>query len=314
MRIVLAILVLACAGRAGDSLVTPVGTSLEAVSVYVDLSGVRTDSAKAVAESYARYIVEQRAAVLRFGALFREAHVAVLRRYYAEAVVEKQRRAYAASKAPAMSCRIVSLKGGEAVLLREWAGQKRRVKLTLEDRDGRWRVKKILHFLGDRYFDGGLGVPPARKKIEVPKPALMRRNSPEATIRSLRDDMQRLRALRQRSEQRLNAAFLKLLNEFLGAEVVLSERKRMVGKKAPLPHTFHVSLPSPPVDGVVRMGVIATEPVPGVKGQRTAIGHAGFDLKRNDAGSWRITAELTRRKPDEPLKALESFFGLFFLR
>ena len=83
MRIVLATLVLACAGRAGDPLVTPVGTSLEAVSVHVDLSGVRTDSAKAAAESYARYIVEQRAAVLRFGALFREAHVAVLRRYYA---------------------------------------------------------------------------------------------------------------------------------------------------------------------------------------------------------------------------------------
>ncbi len=313
MRIVLATLVLACAGRAGDPLVTPVGTSLEAVSVHVDLSGVRTDSAKAVAESYARYIVEQRAAVLRFGALFREAHVAVLRRYYAEAVVEKQRKVYAARKAPAMSCRIVSVKGGEAVLLREWAGQKRRVKLTLEEKDGRWRVKKILHFQGDRYFDGGLGVPPAKKKIDVPKPALMRRNSPEATIRSLRDDMLRLRALQQRGDQRLNAAFEKLLREFLGADVVEGEQ-RWLNKTEPLPHTFHVSLPSPPVEGVVRMGVVATEPVPGVKGQRTAIGHAGFDLKRTDAGSWRITAELTRKKPDEPLKALESFFGLFFLR
>ena len=142
----------------------------------------------------------------------------------------------------------------------------------------------------------------------------MRRNSPKTTIQSLRGDMLRLRFLQQRGEQRLQQAVASVLTRLLGADVVAREQERSAKQTARLPRTFHVSDPSPAVDGVVRMGVVATEPVPGVKAQTTAVGHAGFDLVKTREGPWRITAELTRAQPDEPLQKLDGFFGLFFLR
>jgi len=252
---------------------------------------------------------------VRFGALFRKAHINILRRYYAAVLVQKQVDAYARRKAPTMRCRVVSVTGNEAVLLREWPGAKRRMRLVLAEQDGKWRVATVLHEQGSEFVEAGLGVPPRPRKIDVPRPPRMRRNSPKTTIQSLRDDMLRLRFLQRRGEQRLQRAIVSVLMRFLGADVVAREQGRIVRKTARLPRTFHVSDPSPAVDGVVRMGVVATEPVPGVKGQRTAVGHAGFDLVKTREGlSWRITAELTRAQPDEPLHKLDGFFGLFFLR
>ena len=314
MRTAACALILACVAHADEPFLTTVGTSLEAVSVRADTASLRTDSVRAVAESYARYTVEQRAAYVRFGALFRKAHVNILRRYYAAALVQKQADAYAKGKVPAMRCRVVSVTGNEAVLLREWPGAKRRMRLVLAEQDGQWRVATVLHEQGTELVDAGLGVPPRPQKIDVPRPPRMRRNSPKATIQSLRDDMLRLRFLQQRGEQRLKQAIVKVLVRFLGADVVAREQQRVAKKSGRLPRTFHVSDPSPAVDGVVRMGVVATEPVPGVKAQRTAVGHAGFDLVKTPEGSWRITAELTRAQPKGPLQKLDGYFGLFFLR
>ena len=307
-------LILGCVAYAEEPCLTTVGTSLEAVSVRADPDSLRTDSARAVAESYARYIAEQRAAHVRFAGLFRKAHVGILRRYYVAVLVQKQADAYAKSKAPAMQCRVVSVTGNEAVLLRAWSGGKRRMRLVLAEQDGKWRVATVLHEQDGAFVEAGLGVPPRPRKIGVPRPPRMRRNSPKTTIQSLRGDMLRLRFLQQRGEQRLQQAVASVLTRLLGAGVVAREQERSAKQTARLPRTFHVSDPSPAVDGVVRMGVVATEPVPGVKAQTTAVGHAGFDLVKTREGPWRITAELTRAQPDEPLQKLDGFFGLFFLR
>ena len=316
MKFIFPLLLLAGVVSAGETLFTTVGDSLEAIVVRADPASLKAGTPEELAASYARYIVGQREAIETFGRLFRKAHMGILEHYYAPDVVEKQRAEYAKKPKP-VTCAVERVKKAEgkswAWVLRKFEGKGLRMKLAMEQRNGRWWITRISHQQkNNKYIDAGLGVPPKNRVVHVPKPGAIKRTSPEATMQSLRTAMLRLRSLKQRGDNRLAHASVQVLTVLLGKESVAREQARE--RKDPLPKKFTVSLPSDPIDGVVRMGVVATEPVPGVKGQTTAIGHAGFDLKKDDAGDWRVTGELTRDEPDAPLQPLTSYFGLFFLR
>ena len=314
MRVAAALLLLAGLAPAQEPLIKTFGKSMEDFFVRAAPEGLERDTPEALAESYARYLVAQRNSITALGSRFRAAHVLVLGRYFTKDAVQRQQASYAAIPVPTLKCRVAGVKDGQATLLREWTGVRgnpvQTMRLVLQQGDGGWHIVRILHVDSEgKAVDAGLGVPPAAAEEKVPREAGIDRSSAQATVRSLGSDMLRLGALRKRAQARLDAAYVALLNELLGAEAVKKARTKAKSRE---PLGFELSMPGDPIHGVVRLGVVATEAVPGEKDQRSAVGQAAFDL-RKDGDSWRILAEWIRRDPKKPLVKRESHFGLFFL-
>jgi len=324
------ILLLAAVAYAQDdgALLRATGEALEEFDVAFDAGRVDRTGAKALAESFARLQEDQHRVNARYIRLFRQAHLDVLRRFYAPGLVDKQEASYRAT-APRdddVRCAVTSVgsdREGLAQAAMEVTSrsretgrpQTRRVLLQMArslDR-GTWRLLSIHDETPDKEWrERPLGVPPEMEPRNL-RPLLPTRASPEKSVAELRDAMERLAAAGHNGRLALQRHFFDILTAFYGADFAAKARQ----SRPALPVIPATSLEiAPPVQrpgDVRRIRVTVTEAVPGAAdGRRSPIAEAAFDLKKGEDG-WRVVGELARRHPDQPLQPTPENFALLFL-
>ncbi|MHC4958349.1 MAG: hypothetical protein ACYTGN_08220 [Planctomycetota bacterium] len=318
MKPALILLALAGAAAAEGSMVRTFGKSLDAFAANLDSTQIRLESPKAVAETYARFVLARNDSALTVVGLVRQAHMKVLDRYFHPDLVAAQKRHYRTMGAPTLECKVLSVDGATAVVQRLWTdssgvnGQQKQ-KLTMKQVGRDWRIVKIVVEDKDgKYVDRGLGVPiPPVRKVSVPRPQTPGRMEPRTTVRSMMNEMVRISALNRRCVNRLLHLHTLIASDLMGAAEVKAEQAELDREK-PAPE-FELSGKEAEVEGVIRVFVVATEAVPGEE-ERSAIGTRGFALTRaTNTGEWWIVGELSRPSPDKPPVLIKEGFGMFFL-
>lgn len=326
MRAAAALVVLAAAASAKPVL-WATGETLQAFDVQVDLAAIEHSSPRALAESFAELHVGQHRVARRFAELFEAAHVAILERYYTEGLAKKQAAAYRALplEETALACTVAEVaeagEGFAVVLLdRSWRDAKgeartRRLRLSMAAKGEFWWLRKVEHDLeGKGFVDQGLGAPPAVLSVPIPEAGTPDQTGPDAAVASLEREMRRLAALGQRGRHSLYRHFYPLVRACYGDEVAKVAEEAQVPSLPGLPLSYERAEPEERLAGVVRIRVAAWQAVPGTEGQRSAVGMAAFDLRREPGATWRIVWELRWEEPEGPPVPVGSNLGLFFAR
>jgi len=294
------------------------GTSLETFEVDLRLDAVDHATAEGLARSFARFEEEQHDVRRSFADLVREAHLDILRRFYTKDLVDRQAKDYESvvQKGYRSEVKGVTVEGDKATaqLQRTYiVGGKQREEATEIDlvRDGaRWRIAAIRDRGRDGQFkERPLGTPPEMKRAPVPSPAAPDLSSPKAAVTSLRDEVLRFGGLRDNAALSLTDRFFDICAAFYGDEVAKKAREERPRPKESPPVSFDVGEPAPRLSDLMRVDITVNEDV---RGKRTAIGQAAFDLRSED-GKWRVVGEYLRPDPDTPPSPVPRNFGLFFL-
>jgi hypothetical protein len=321
LRLPLVLAFLALGAPAQDlPLIGASGTSLETFDVDLRLDAVDHASAEGLARSFARFVEEQHGVNRRFGELVAEAHIDLMRAYYARDLVDRQARAYAAPVQKGYACEVKSVgPGGDTTTAmlesRYVEGGKQRTEsseLVLRRDAKGWWIEAIRDKGPDGTFSPrALGVPPAMKSIPVPPAAAPDPSSAKALLSSLREAVLRFAALRDNASMKLNGRFFDITAAFYGEDVARKAREERPRPEPLTPAFVEFGAPTPRLADLVRIEVTVREQVPGREDLRSAIGQAAFDL-RPEEGGWRVVGEFYRRKPDQALTPVTSGFGSFF--
>ncbi|MHC4342261.1 MAG: hypothetical protein ACYSX0_18855 [Planctomycetota bacterium] len=125
--------------------------------------------------------------------------------------------------------------------------------------------------------------------------------------------MLRLGALTQKGRASLHAAYFRILGGFFGREVADEARAKQRAPRQPNAFDFEIQAPVEREGGLVRIEVLAMEPVPGGEGLRSAVGRASFDLRKEKDGMYRIVRELEQPHADKPPRVRKERFAFFFV-
>ena len=319
MRTVSCLLLVAGFAVAQERVIRTFGDSLDSFAANFDRDAVRRDSVKSVAESYAKYLVDQNGSMMFLIGLMRAEHIKQLRTYWHPDLVKKQQDAYKLLRSVKVRCRVVSVKGAVATLERAWRDEngdkfKQTQQLHCIKRGKEWWIERILQQDKDsRFVDRGLGVPgkPAPRRVPRPKPP--DQTSPGATVRSFRDGMLRVSGLFRRGADRLSFIYAELLGELMGRDVVAREQAKSVEQQDKFQPRYEIRKTTDVAKSHVRVLVVASEEVVVEPGQRSDIGTAAFDLTQaTTTREWYIVGELARPEPKKPPVLKEHGFGLFF--
>ena len=320
MRTSLGFLLLAAAPLVAQEmpLIRAAGTSLETFEVELRLDAVDHGSAEGLAKSFARFEEEQHGVRRRFAELVRDAHMGVLRSFYAKELVDRQTDAYDAIEQKGYRVEVtgVTAEGDKATaqMRRTYVerGKEREAasEISLVRNGERWEIAAIR----DRRANGqsverGLGAPPVLKRAPLPAPAAPDLSSPKAAIESLRGEIVRFGALRDNASLALTDRFFDILAAFYGEETAKKARADRPKTKAPPPSFVVVGDGVPKLADLVRVEVTLSEEEPGRS--RVTIANAAFDLRPED-GTWKVVGEFIRPDPDKPFSPVTNNFGLFF--
>ncbi|MGH7162629.1 MAG: hypothetical protein ACREID_04025, partial [Planctomycetota bacterium] len=252
----------------------------------------------------------------RFADLFHDAHIDVVQRYYEPRLAKQQRARYHALARKRRPARFVDVnvregkETAEAVLS---APELPALRVTMRRVREFWWIERIWQEREGRVEEKDLGVPPllpVPDAGELDDPDV---RTPEALLRSLREEMARLGALRRRGQNALYRHYFDAIRAFYGEEVARRSKEAQSRPEAAPELTYEFAPAKPLSDDAARVEVVAAEAVPDEKGVKSPVGHAAFDLKRDRDGRWRISAEYARPSPEKPLLRVEGDVCRFFL-
>lgn len=319
MRTLTCLLLVAGFAAARDRVIRTFGSNLDSFAANFDRDAVRRDSVKAVAQSYADYLVDQNGSTMFLIGLMRAEHIRQLRAYCHPDLVKSQEAAYKLLRPVRVKCTLVSVEGAVATLQREWSdenGRKFQQKQQLHcvKRARQWWIERILQEDKDsRFVDRGLGVPAAPSPRRVARPGSPDQTTPGATVRSFRDGMLRVSGLFRRGADRLAFIYAELLGELMGRDVVAREQAKIVEQRGRFQPRFEIRRTTDVAKSHVRVLVVVSEDVAVEPGRRSDIGTAAFDLTQaTNTKEWYIVGELARPDPKKPPVLKGHGFGLFF--
>jgi len=321
VRRVLLLLAAAPAVAEDLPLIRAAGTSLDTFEVELRLDAVDHTTAEGLAKSFARFEEEQHGVRRRFAELVRDAHLDVLRGFYAKEIVDRQAKDYDAVEQKGYRCEVtgVEAKGDKATarILRTYIERGKQREETSElnfvHAGPRWDLVSIRDRAPDgRFADRGLGAPPVLKRVPVPAAAPPDLSSAKDAVTSLQNDVLRFGALRDNASLLLTDRFFDIAAAFYGEETARKARASRPKTEAPAPVFVEVGAGAPRLADLVRVEVTVFEEVPGRPDLRSAIGNAAFDL-RPDGGKWKVVSEHLRPDPEMALSPVSGNFGLFFL-
>jgi len=298
------------------------GLGLETFGVELRLDRVDHATAAGLAASFARFQEDEHGVRRRFGELVRDAHLEIMRRYYAPELIGQQEREYEAQFQKGYRCEVTLLTPegdakAKAALKRTFlaSGKQREEtsEIDLVRNEKGWWIATIR----DRTPDGtwrerGLGTPPALSRMRAPDAVTVDASSPKAAVASLRADAQRLGALRLNAQLALNERFFDIAAAFFGEDVAAKARAEQKRPGA-LPETVSdIGDPKPRVADLVRVEVAVKELRADKPAESSVVGELAFDLRPAGDGRWRIVAEHMRPRPDAPYTAVTVNYGLLF--
>lgn len=319
MKTALALLLLVPALAAEElPLIRAAGTSLETFEIELRLDAVDHATAEGLAKSFARFEEEQHGVRRRFAEIVRDAHLDLLRAFYAKDLVDRQAKAYEAMEQRGLKVEVkgVRAEGDKATaeLRRTYivAGREREEVSEMDlfrDAHGWW-----IRAIRDRGRDGKfaerpLAPPPALKRPPVPAPGAPDLSSANAAMLSLRDHMLRFGALRDHAALPLTERFFDIAAAFYGEEAAKRARDGRPSATEAAPVTLDFGAAAARLSDLMRVEVTVLEEA---RGRRSAVGQAAFDLRAED-GKWKVAGEYVRPDPEAPFQAVPGNFGLFFL-
>lgn len=294
------------------------GTSLETFEVELRLDAIDHATPEGLAKSFARFEEEQHDVRRRFAELVRDAHMDILRTFYARDLVEKQAKAYDAMEQKGNRSEVKEVLADGDTATVEFrrtfiaAGREREglTKVVMARDATGWWIRAIR----DRgpkgeFVERPLAPPPPLKRPPVAAPGAPDLSSAKATMLSLRDHFLRFGALRDHASLSLTERYFDITAAFYGPEAAKRARdtRPTVADAAPVALDFGAAAPR--LADLMRVEVTVVEEA---RGKRTPIGQAAFDLK-DEAGSWKVAGEYLRPDPEAPPQAVQMNFGLFFL-
>ena len=320
---------LVAAARAQDDrpIILAGGSGLEDFRVSADPARVGHSSPRALAESFARYYLDQIEVARRFEIAFSEAHLAILGRYLDGRLVDKQRSVYdGGAKRPP----VARFEGGKiegqgadralASLTRGWLDRKsgerieRGTRLRLVKRSELWWIESV----DEQEPEGGyrprpIDLSPAHTAPAVPAAREPDRSSVDACVSSLKDEIRRLALLTRRARREMSRSQPRLLSAFYGEQAVKDALARLEPRPPRDEVLYRVETPSEVAKGVYAVAVTALEEVKDDPGATSPVGQVLYKLRKADDG-WRIVAEAIRPAIDQPHVPNKRNFGLFFLQ
>ena len=308
------------------ALLRATGDHLARFDVVFDASKVDRSSAEALAASFARLQREQHAVNARYVRLFRQAHLEVLRTFYAPGLVDKQEASYRATapRADDVACEVKSVssdKDGVAQALLDTTSRNRetgkpetkRVLLQLRRaEDGGWRLLSIHDETPDKQWkERPLGVPQAMRRGRADF-AVATRTTPKKTVEELRGAIDVLALLGHNGRLALQRHFFDILGAFYGPEFAARARgDGPVAMAGPPGLRVEIGEAEKAPGDLARVPVTISEPVPDTD-QHSPIAEVAFELKKGEGG-WKVVGELLRPHPDQPLQPASENFALLFL-
>jgi len=302
-------------------LIRAAGTSLDTFDVELRLDAVDHASPEGLARSFARFEEQQHGVRRRFAELVRDAHLDLLRGYYAKEMVDRQAKAYDEVEQKGYRCEVTGVepKGDKATarIRRTYveAGKQREEtsELSFVNAGRRWELVTIRDRAPDgRLAERGIGAPPVLKRVPVPTPEPPDLSSAKAAVMSLQHEVLHFGALRDNASLLLTDRFFDIAAAFYGEETARKARASRPKTDAPAPVFVEVGDGAPRLADLVRVEVTVFEEVPGRPDLRSAIGNAAFDL-RPESGKWKVVSEHLRPDPEMALSPVTGNFGLFFL-
>jgi len=300
------------------------GDSLVNFKIGLRLDGVDRRSPEALVKSFVRLQLDQRLVQRRFRERFREAHVAILRKYYSKILIAAQEERYsktAGSDADAR-CDIGKSDGdfNRVTTILEWNSKSdvtgrwvsKKIRLTVVRRVETWWILVIHDSDPDRgWVPRKLGVPADVPPATAPQVTKSDRSAPKKTIRSLQREVARLKAVGDQGRHAMAKKFFDILAAFYGEEAAERARQKRPAAAPRGATTFDLREPEPAKEGRARIDVLVLEPVPGMKNTKSAIGNAAFDLTSGEDG-WRVSGEFIRPQPSLEFVPVTENFALFF--
>ncbi|MHC4954731.1 MAG: hypothetical protein ACYTGZ_12670 [Planctomycetota bacterium] len=321
----LALLLAAPASFAGGIL-RPVGENLGEFKVLLNLAQIDRSTPAALTRSWADLQVEEHEVAARFSKHFKDAHVAILKRFYSPQIQKAQERAYSLD-IPAVNglrCQFVQVKTDEkgttrGYVRRSWIDAIGRPRsdqaiVTLRKaKDGKWYVSRVAFAEpGGSVTENPRKVPPVTTPINVPKTFPELKDTPSDTFKRVMLEFRLLRFQRRNAQHELNRHVFPLLNALYGPEIAKEERKNQPPAKPREQFFFRAKDPVELETGRVRLGIMALQKAP-EENAAIAAGEAAFDMEKDEAGKWRVVAEALASKAGEPMVPVKAKFGIFLM-
>jgi hypothetical protein len=315
-----AILVLLLPALAGEELplIRAAGTSLETFEIVLRLEAVDRTTPEGLARAFARFEEEHHGVRRRFAELVRDAHLDLLRAYYARDLVERQAKAYEAMEQKGYRAELKDIRAegdqATAELRRTYIvfGKEREEVAEIDlvrDANG-WRIRSIRDRGRDgRFVERPLGAPPPLKPAEVPAPAPPDLSSAKAALASVRAAALRFGALRHNAALSLTDRFFDITAAFHGEDAARSAREGRPTVTEAKPRDLELSEPAPRLADLLRIEVTVHEEK---GGKRQAVAQWAFDL-RAEGSQWKVAGEYRRPDPKGPFEAVPDL-AIFFAR
>jgi len=325
MRILIAILLAAAPTLAGGILV-PTGKNLGEFKVLLDLSKVDRSSPEALARSWGDLQVEEKQVADKFSDHFRDAHLAILDRYYSPVMRKAEERNYGLDS-PAVNmlrCQFVAVETDDkgstrAFVRRSWTdalGRPRSDQAILavrQAKDGKWFLVRIAFKAPDgSVTPNPRQVPPPTSAIKVPQKFPEFPDTPDGVFKRLILEFRKLRFERRNAQNELNRHVFPLIKVLYGPEIAAEEKKNQETAKRRQEFFFRAKEAIELEGGGSRVEIMALDKAPDVPNP-IAVGHATFDMKKDKKGRWRVVAEAVASEADKPTVPVTKKFGIFLM-
>jgi len=326
MRILIVLLLFAPMALAGGILV-PRGATLGQFEVLLNTTKVDRKTPESLGRSWADLQVEEFQVAARFTALFKKAHIEILERTYVPALVELQKKAYAADIEAVndLRCQYVKMDKNEAgetraIVRRSWTDSLGRPKsdraiLTLRiAKDSAWCIARIA-FLepSGALRQNPRKVPPPTFTYKVPKEIGKFESTPLGTFKRLQREFRKLRFERTNAQHQLNRHVFELMEALYGTEVAQFEIKNRPAGKPRQEFFFRERDEETLENGRIRLAIMALEKAPDKPDAAIAVGEACFDMEKGKNGLWWVAAEFLRPDHEGALEPVEKKLGIFLM-
>jgi len=325
MRILLTLLLVALPTLAGGILV-PTGKNLGEFKVLLDLSKVDRTSPEALSRCWADLQVEEKRVAERFSSYFRAAHLAILERYYSPELKKAEERHYGAD-VPAVSmlrCQFDKIETDEkgntrGFVRRSWIdaiGRPRSDQAILalrKEQDGKWFISRVAFKAHDgSVTENPRKAPPPSKAIRVPAKFPKFPDTPDGAFKRLMLEFRKLRFERTNAQNELNRHVFPVITAFYGSAIAAEEKKNQEQAKPRKEFFFRVTKSVEQEGGGSRLEITALDKAPDVPNP-IAVGHAKFDMKKDQTGRWRVVAEALASEAEKTAVPVTKKFGLFLM-
>ena len=323
--VVAASLLLASLASAQEILVARGGT-LGEFRVDARLDQVDRSSPLAFAEGWAALHAQEQAVARRFQALFEQAHLAILERFYDAELVAQQRRLYKEEVRDVndLRCKVLEEKEGPngrrlVYVRRRWIDaldrpvEDRAQLMFRKEEDGKWRMVEVRYEVESGRFERrDRTIPPVTARSQVPAEFPKMEPTPGGTFNRLRLEFRKLRWERSNAQHELFRHFFAITRALYGPDVEAEARKNQPAAKPRKEFWFREKEPQAHEDGSVLLTIMALEKAPGQDAALVA-GEAEFEMRKDDEGRWRVTKESLRTDPEKPAEPVRKKIGLFLM-